>query len=53
MSDALMATYKLVWDDYLCLVFRDAIKPEFVDGKAQSIDKITYDATINFFEKIF
>jgi valyl-tRNA synthetase len=51
MSDALMATYKLVWDDY-CAWYLEAIKPEFVDGKAQSIDKITYDATINFLENL-
>jgi len=28
------------------------IKPEFVDGKSQPIDKATFDSTINFFEKI-
>lgn len=51
MSDALMATYKLVWDDY-CAWYLEAIKPEFIDGKAQSIDKITYDASINFLENL-
>lgn len=51
MSDALMATYKLVWDDF-CAWYLEAIKPEFVDGKAKSIDKVTYDATINFFESL-
>lgn len=51
MSDALMATYKLVWDDF-CAWYLEAIKPEFVDGKALPIDKVTYDATINFLEQL-
>lgn len=51
MSDALMATYKLVWNDF-CAWYLEAIKPEFIDGKAQPIDKITYDATINFLESL-
>lgn len=51
MSDALMTTYKLVWDDF-CAWYLEAIKPEFVDGKAQPIDKATYDATIDFLESL-
>ena len=51
MSDALMATYKLVWDDF-CAWYLEAIKPEFVDGKSLPIDKTTYDATIHFLEKL-
>jgi valyl-tRNA synthetase len=51
MSEALMATYKLVWDDF-CAWYLEMIKPEFVDGKSLPIDKQTYDATIHFFEKI-
>jgi len=51
MSDALMATYKLVWDDF-CAWYLEMIKPEFIDGKAQPIDKKTYDATISFLENI-
>lgn len=51
MSDALMATYKLVWDDF-CAWYLEAIKPDFIDGKAQPIDKITYDATISHLEKL-
>ncbi|MDF2438911.1 MAG: valyl-tRNA synthetase [Bacteroidota bacterium] len=51
MSEALMTTYKLVWDDF-CAWYLEMIKPEFVDGKSLPIDKETYDATINFFEKI-
>ncbi len=51
MSDALMATYKLVWDDF-CAWYLELIKPEFIDGKAKPIDKTTYDATINFLESL-
>ncbi|HKC69450.1 MAG TPA: valine--tRNA ligase, partial [Bacteroidia bacterium] len=51
MSDALMATYKLVWDDF-CAWYLEMIKPEFIDGKAQPIDKATYNATISFLENI-
>ncbi|MCW3086578.1 MAG: valyl-tRNA synthetase [Bacteroidetes bacterium] len=51
MSEALMTTYKLVWDDF-CAWYLEMIKPEFVDGKSLPIDKTTYEATISFFEKI-
>jgi valyl-tRNA synthetase len=51
MSEALMTTYKLVWDDF-CAWYLEMIKPEFVDGKSLPIDKETFDATIVFFEKI-
>lgn len=51
MSEALMTTYKLVWDDF-CAWYLEMIKPEFVDGKSLPIDKATFDATIVFLEKI-
>ncbi len=51
MSDALMATYKLVWDDF-CAWYLEIIKPDFVDGKAQPMDKTTYDTTIVYLEKL-
>jgi valyl-tRNA synthetase len=51
ISEALMTTYKLVWDDF-CAWYLEMIKPEFVDGKSLPIDKQTYDTTIIFFEKI-
>ncbi|MGZ3867236.1 MAG: class I tRNA ligase family protein, partial [Bacteroidia bacterium] len=51
MSDALMATYKLVWDDF-CAWNLEMIKPEFIDGKAQPIDKTTYEASISYFESL-
>jgi valyl-tRNA synthetase len=51
MSDALMATYKLVWDDF-CAWYLEAIKPEFIDGKSLPIDKVTLAATIGYLESL-
>lgn len=45
ISDALMAIYKLFWDDF-CAWYLEVIKPAF----GQPIDKATYDATIGFFD---
>lgn len=47
ISDALMATYKLIWDDF-CSWYLEMIKP----GYQQPIDVHTLESTINFFEKI-
>ncbi|HOW24612.1 MAG TPA: valine--tRNA ligase [Bacteroidales bacterium] len=46
ISDALMMVYKLIWDDF-CSWYLEMIKPEF--GKP--IDRPTYEATVEFFEK--
>jgi valyl-tRNA synthetase len=51
MSDALMATYKLMWDDF-CAWYLEAIKPEFVDGKAQPVDRMTIEKTTAFLESL-
>ena len=51
ISDALMAIYKLVWDDY-CSWYLEAIKPAFQDGKALPLDPATHAATLEFFEKL-
>ncbi|HQQ95036.1 MAG TPA: valine--tRNA ligase [Bacteroidia bacterium] len=51
MSDALMATYKLVWDDF-CAWYLEAIKPDFVDGKALPLDRTSYSATVQFMEDL-
>ena len=51
ISDALMAIYKLFWDDY-CSWYLEAIKPAFVDGKPLPMDKATYQATLGFFESL-
>jgi valyl-tRNA synthetase len=47
ISDALMTTYRLVWNDF-CSLYLEMVKPEF--GKP--IDKQTYDQTRNFFEDV-
>ena len=47
LSDALMAIYKLVWDDF-CSWYLEMIKPEF--GKP--IDAITIKKTNQFFEEL-
>ncbi len=46
ISDALMATYKLVWDDYSSWLL-EIIKPAY----QQPIDKTSYDAVINILEQ--
>ncbi|GAB3040249.1 valine--tRNA ligase [Spirosoma pulveris] len=53
ISDALQAVYKLIWDDF-CSQYLELIKPPFdaATGTAQPIDKTTYEATINFFERL-
>lgn len=47
ISEALMAIYKLVWDDF-CAWYLEMIKP----GYEQPIDEATLDQTIVFFEKL-
>jgi len=51
ISDALMATYKLIWDDF-CAWYLEMIKPGFIDGRPQPIDAETYDRTVSFFENV-
>ncbi len=47
ISEALMSTYKLVWDDF-CAWYLEMAKPVY----GSNIDKKTYDATIVIFENI-
>ncbi|MEI6695488.1 MAG: valine--tRNA ligase [Bacteroidota bacterium] len=47
LSDALMTTYKLIWDDF-CSWYLEMIKPQY----QHPIDKATYEATIVLFEKL-
>jgi len=51
ISEALMATYKLVWDDF-CAWYLEMIKPGYINGEPQPIDTETYNSTIRFFENI-
>ncbi len=45
LSEALMAVYKLFWDDFSSW-YLEMIKPAY----QQPIDKVTYDATLGFFD---
>ena len=47
ISEALMSTYKLVWDDF-CSWYLEIVKPNY----GSPIDKITYAKTIEQLEKI-
>ena len=47
LSDALMAIYKLTWDDF-CSWYLEMVKAP----QGQGVDRVTYDATIRFFENL-
>ena len=47
ISEALMAIYKLVWDDF-CSWYLEMVKPPYGEG----MDKETYHATLEIFDKI-
>ncbi|GAB2765767.1 valine--tRNA ligase [Rhabdobacter roseus] len=47
ISDALNAVYKLIWDDF-CSNYLEMIKP----GYEQPIDPGTYEATLDFFDRL-
>ncbi len=51
MSDALMSTYNLIWDDF-CSQYLEMIKPAYVDGKSLPIDAETYNATLEIFDEL-
>ena len=47
LSEALMATYKLAWDDF-CSWYLEMVKPAY----GNPIDRETYDATISIFSRL-
>jgi valyl-tRNA synthetase len=47
ISDCLMTTYKLVWDDF-CSWYLEMVKPAY----QQPIDQKTLEATVGFFEQL-
>jgi valyl-tRNA synthetase len=51
ISDAVMTIYKLFWDDF-CSWYLEIIKPSFIDGVQESMDKATFDATISYFDAL-
>ncbi len=46
ISDALMATYKLIWDDF-CSWLLEIVKPAY----RQPIDKTTFESVVSLFEE--
>ncbi len=56
MSDALMAVYKLIWDDF-CSWYLEMIKPTPLSSPLEGghrgvIDEATYTKTVEFFETV-
>ena len=49
ISEALMAVYKLFWDEFSSW-YLEMVKPAYINGEAQPIDKLTFDKTLEFFE---
>ena len=49
ISEALMAVYKLFWDEFSSW-YLEMVKPAYVNGEAQPIDRQTYEKTLEFFE---
>ena len=49
LSEALMTVYKLFWDEFSSW-YLEMVKPAYIDGKPQPVDRATYDATLQFFE---
>ena len=47
LSEALMGTYRLVWDDF-CSWYLELVKPAY----EKPLDRKTYDATVELFESI-
>ena len=49
ISEALMAVYKLFWDEFSSW-YLEMVKPAYINGEPQPIDKQTYDKTLEFFD---
>ncbi len=51
ISEALKTTYSFIWNDFFS-VYLEMIKPAYTDGEQAPIDSTTYEATLNFFERL-
>ncbi len=51
ISEALMSVYRLFWDEFSAW-YLEMVKPAYVNGEAQPIDKETMDATLRFFDTL-
>ena len=51
ISEALMTVYRLFWDEFSAW-YLEMVKPAYVNGQQQPIDKATYEATLGFFDTL-
>ena len=51
ISEALMDVYKLFWDEFSGW-YLEMVKPAYVNGSQQPINSKTYEATLDFFDKL-
>lgn len=51
ISEALMSVYRLFWDEFSAW-YLEMVKPAYVNGEAQPIDKETMSATLRFFDTL-
>ena len=51
ISEALMAVYKLFWDEFSSW-YLEMVKPAYINGVAQAVDRVTFDATLRFFDTL-
>ena len=51
ISEALMAVYKLFWDEFSSW-YLEMVKPAYTNGKQQPISRKTFEATLDFFDKL-
>ena len=51
ISEALMAVYKLFWDEFSSW-YLEMVKPAYINGEPQPIDRQTYDATLHYFDTL-
>ncbi len=51
LSEALMEIYRLFWDEFSSW-YLEMVKPAYINGQPQPIDKTTYDETLRFFDAL-
>ena len=51
LSEALMAVYKLFWDEFSSW-YLEMVKPAYINGEPQPIDRATYEKTLSFFDSL-
>ena len=51
LSEALMAVYKLFWDEFSSW-YLEMVKPAYINGEPQPIDRVTHEKTLSFFDSL-